>query len=153
MGQPTLAPPPETLKSPSNHPLLVKGYFQGTLRLGDKESTQEVYVVRNLHQQLLGRPAIKALGLIVRAHAINRSQSVVDKFPELFTGLGKLKKPYMIQLRPDAVPFSQCMARRIAVPQLQLVKAELGRIERLGVIAKVTQPTDWCVGFVVVQNV
>ena len=77
---------------------------------------------------------------------------IVDKFPELFTGLGKLKKPYMIELHPDAVPFSQCMARRIAVPQLQLVKPELDRIERLGVIVKVTQPTDWCVGLVVVQK-
>ena len=152
MGQPTLTPPPQTLKGPSNHPLPVKGYFQGTLRLGDKEITQEVYVVRNLHQQLLGCPAIEALGLIVRAHAINRSWSVVDKFPELFTGFAKLKQPYMIQLRPHAVPFSQCMARRIPVPLLQLVKAELDRMERLGVIAKVTQPTDWCPGLVVVQK-
>ena len=77
MGQPTLTPPPQTLKGPSNHPLPVKGYFQGTLRLGDKESTQKVYVVQNLHQQLLGRPVIKALGLIVRAHAINRPRSVI----------------------------------------------------------------------------
>ena len=35
---------------------------------------------------------------------------------------------------------------------MKSVKAELERIEKLGVISKVNQPTDWCVGMVVVPK-
>ena len=34
---------------------------------------------------------------------------------------------------------------RVAIPFLEPVKQELKRMENLGVIAKVEQPTEWCV--------
>ena len=38
------------------------------------------------------------------------------------------------------------------MPLLGKVRAELERMEQLGVIAKVDTPTDWCVGMVVVPK-
>ena len=40
--------------------------------------------------------------------------------------------------------------RRVAIPLIPTVKAELRRMQELGVISKVTEPTDWCAGMVVV---
>ena len=41
---------------------------------------------------------------------------------------------------------------RVAIPLFEPVKQELQRMENLGVIAKVEQPTEWCAGMVVVPN-
>ena len=73
-------------------------------------------------------------------------------FPRLFKGLGSLDYPYTIQLRPGAIPFSQPVVRRVAIPLMQPVKQELEWMERLRVIVRVEQPTDWCARMVVVQK-
>ena len=173
IGSPPLSPPPRSLKGPGNHVLPVTGYFSGTIKPGTHETHQDVYVVKRLHQQLLGRPAIEALGVVVRAGAISTLQGrpaiealgvvvragaistlqgPTAEFPQLFKGLGKPNHPYSIKLRPDAIPFSQCVVRRVAIPLMQPVKEELEWMERLGVIARVEQPTDWCAGMVVVPK-
>ena len=118
------------------------GYFSGKIKLGTQETHQNVYVVKNLHKQLLGRPAIEELGLVVQTGAVLTVQGPAAEFPQLFKGLGKLNHPYSIKLQPDAIPFFQCIVRRVVIPLMQSVKEELERMERLGVITKVEQPTD-----------
>lgn len=54
--------------------------------------------------------------------------------------------------RSDATPFSLTTPRRVALPLLPKVKAELERMEKLRVIAKIDTPTDWCAGMVVVPK-
>ena len=153
IGSPPLSSPSRTLKGPSNYPLPVKGYFVGCLKNDTKEVAEEVYVVQNLHQQLLGRPAIAALGLVVRAGAItvNNAHPTIQ-FPQLFSGLGKLEGAYSIQLKEGAEPFALTVPRRVAIPLMEQVKKELERMEKMGVIARVDEPTDWCAGMVVVPK-
>ena len=78
--------------------------------------------------------------------------SIVKQFPELFQGLGRLKDNYKIQLLSEAKPFPFTTSRCVAVPLLPKVKAELERMEKLGVISKVATPTEWCAGMVVVRK-
>ena len=153
IGSPSLSPPGKTLRGPSNYALPVTGYFTGVLKHGCVETQQEIYVVRNLHRHLLGRPAIDALGLAVRVGAIfSGDTSPVQLFPKMFQGLGKLQGEYEIKLRPDFKPFAISVPRRVAVPLLGNVREEIERMERLGVITKVVVPTDWCAGMVVVPK-
>ena len=82
-----------------------------------KSSRKSIYVVKNLHRHLLGRPAIDALGLAVRVGAIfDGDTSPVQLFSQLFQGLGKLEEEYEIKLRPDSKPFVISVPRRVAVP-------------------------------------
>lgn len=53
-------------------------------------------------------------------------------------------EPVKIHLRDDAVPNAVHTARRVPLPLLPKVQAELQRMEEHGVIVKVTQPTEWC---------
>ena len=76
----------------------------------------------------------------------------MKQFPALFQGLGKLQGDYTIQLQVGARPFAQSTPRRVAIPLLKSVKKELQRMENLGVVAKVTEPTEWCAGMVVVPK-
>ena len=80
------------------------------------------------------------------------SEDVANQFPELFTGLGKLKDNYKFKLKSDATPFALTTPRRVALPLLPKVKAELQRMVDLGVIEKIDSPTEWCAGLVVVPK-
>ena len=114
---------------------------------------QELYVVENLRKQLLGRPAVEALELAVRIEAVEgERRSPIDRFPKLFQGLGKLEGEYSIKLQEGAKPFALTVPRRVAIPLMKQVKDEIERMEQLGVIVRVSKPTEWCAGMVVVPK-
>ena len=113
--------------------------------------SQQIYVVQNLSRALLGRPAIQALNVVVLIEPV-QGDKVVEQFPELFKGLGKLKDSYKIKLREEATPFALTTPRRVPIPLLPKVKDELQRMETMGVITKIDEPTEWCAGMVVVPK-
>ena len=61
-----------------------------------------------------------------------------------------MKGDYKIKLNKDAKLFALYTPRRIPIPLLPKVKEELQRMEKLGVISRISEPTDWCAGIVVV---
>ena len=67
-------------------------------------------------------------------------------FPELFTGLGKMKGEYTIKLNTLSTP------RQVTIPLMKPVKAELDHMQQLGVISPLQEPTEWCTGMVVVPK-
>ena len=113
---------------------------------------EEIYVVQGLETALVGRPAIEAMGLISRVNTVKGYKEYVERYPDLFQGLGSMEGAYHIKLQPDAEPFALSTPRRIALPLLPKVKQELERMEKMGVISKVNGPTDWCAGMVVVPK-
>ena len=74
------------------------------------------------------------------------------QFPKVFTGLGILGGDYTIRLKGDAHPFSLYTPRRISFYLHQKVQEELKRMESMGVILKIKDPTPWCAGMVVVMK-
>ena len=74
----------------------------------------DIFVVKGLTRALLGLPAIKALGAVSMVNQVH-SEDVANQFPELFTGLGKLKDNYKIKLKSDATPFALTTPRRVAL--------------------------------------
>ena len=141
----------ERLSGASQQPLHVCGKMPAKLRWNDKEIRQDVYVVRGLRKALLGKPAIEALGVVTQVQPILK-EDVEKEFTDLFEGLGRLQDNYRIELKKDAQPFALSTPRRVAVPLLPKVKAELQRMQAMGVISKVVEPTEWCAGMVVVPK-
>ena len=82
-------------------------------------------MVKDLHKPLLGRPATEALQLVAWVGAIQENKRPERLFPELFEGLGKLEGQYTIKLQEGAEPFSLMTPRRVAIPLVPAVKAEL----------------------------
>ena len=114
----------------------------------NSKTVYKVYVFRRLHGPLLGIPAIEALGLVQRVSSV--SDDITQLFPKLFQGLGKLEGNYKMKLCEDAGPFS-LTPRRVEI-LLPKVKAELERMQALGVISRIEEPTDWCAGMVVIPK-
>ena len=153
VGSPKLEPPQRMLRGLDNHILPVRGLLTGQLKKGDKMATDAVYLVTGLHKPLLGRPAIEKLDLISRVGVVeDNTEKLKKQFPKLSEGLGKLQGEYKIELEPGAKPYALFTPRRVAVPLLNAVKAELQHMEELGVIAPVKEPTPWCSGMVVVPK-
>ena len=75
-----------------------------------------------------------------------------EEFPSLFQGLGNLGEDYCIKMREGVRPYALFAPRNVSIPLRSKVKEELDRMEKLGMITKVTQPTPWCAGMVVVPE-
>ncbi|CAB4038732.1 Transposon Ty3-G Gag-Pol poly, partial [Paramuricea clavata] len=158
-GLPQLRSTSKTLFGPGQEKLPVKGVVKGVLKTSSlKETLQDIYVIGNLKEPLLGRPAIDALNLVQKVETIQADESSViedevkSTYPNLFKGLGELDGDFSIKLKPDSTPFALTTPRRVAIPLLNKVKAELERMKNLGVISKVDVPTEWCAGMVVVPK-
>lgn len=114
---------------------------------------EEIFVVRDLQTALMGRPAIEAIQLVSRVNTVHDSrQKVLKKYDHLFRGLGTMDGEYHMKLREGATPFAQTTPRRVALPLLPKVKAELECMEQLEVISRVEEPTEWCAAMVVVPK-
>ena len=133
VGQPALSPPDRTLRGPDTHKLPTTGQFTARLSKDEHKVEEEIYVVKGLHKPLLGRPAIDKLRLVSRVSSIDHTnQSPMEKFPNLFKGLGKLQGDYKIQLKEGAKPYAITTPRRVAIPLMKPVEQELQRMEALG---------------------
>ena len=149
----TLTKPQKVLYGPGRRPLQVIGQFQEVLSYNEKSSEQRIYVVKGLRTNLLGLPAITSLNLAARVYDIgSHRQSFMKAYPKVFQGLGNFGEPYDIKLKPNAQPYCLYTPRRVLLPFRGKVKAELNRMESLGVISKVEVPTSWCAGMVAVPK-
>ena len=114
---------------------------------------QQVFVVTGLKTNLLGLPAITALNIAARVDSTTSTPTDIrERFPRVFSGLGNLGEPYKIKLKPDAKPYALFTPRHVPLPLRTKVSEELARMEAMGVISKVDEPTPWCAGMVVVPK-
>lgn len=146
-----LCKPDRPLFGPGGTPLHVLGMCRETLCKGEQVIQENVYVIKDLHIALLSRPASVKLNLVSRADSIDM-KVLNENYPKLCQGLGLMQQPYTIKLKPNAVPFSLATPRRVPIPLLGKVKQELERMESMGVISRVEEPTDWCSGMVPVPT-
>nr|XP_037279863.1 uncharacterized protein K02A2.6-like [Rhipicephalus microplus] len=75
----------------------------------------------------------------------------MTEFPELFQGIGCLKRQYHMVLRGNATPVVQPV-RRVPQALLQPLREELDRMEHEGIVVKVSEPTDWVSPFVAARK-
>lgn len=94
----------------------------------------------------------RELGLLHELISQVEPKDIVNRFPEIFSEIGKLKdfKCY-ITCKPEEVRFS-CARRRLALSLLPDVKKELNNLIENDVTVKVNEPTDWCSPIVVVRK-
>ena len=98
----------------------------------DKSAIQPVFA-----RPLLGLPAIEALQLIERVSELEDPGEVFkNKFPKVFSGLGRLEGNYKIHLKEDAVPYALTTPRHAYI-FIGQVKEELGRMEEIGAVSKI----------------
>ena len=140
------------LFGPGQNKINVIGSVHATLAVGKTSSEQELYVVGDLKEPLSGRPATEALKLIERVNYVDKENKYKQEFPDLFTGLGRMKDVYTIRLQENVQPFAISTPRRLPLPMKEKVQEELKKLEELDIIRPVETPTDWCAPVVAVPK-
>ncbi len=142
----------KVLHGPTRQNLNVIGQFTAKLRHNQASSTHTIFVIRGLKNNLLGLPAIRELQLLSKVEETNSSEGeeaqVKERFGKLFQGLGSFGEEYTIKMRDDNHPHALFTPRNVPIP----LQEELDRMEKLGVISRVEEPTPWCAGMVVVPK-
>ena len=101
---------------------------------------------------ILGLNTCEKLNLIKRVMVVNEDiPEVVKEFSDCFGEMGTLPKVHHIHVDPDIKPVVH-PPRRVPIALHAKLKSELDRMESLGVIDRVTEPTDWVNSLVVVQK-
>lgn len=123
-----------------------------------KSYVEEFVVVEDSSAPLLGLPTSLRMELlsvrheniaVLQADALTK-ETVQRDFGDVFTGLGDLGE---LTLEVDDSVEPQIMPpRRISLAVKDKLQEELQRLEALGIIRKVTEPTDWVSALVVTKK-
>ena len=142
----------------------IQCYGTCTLYLRHRGSKHSVkFNVTDKGGVMLGYPTCKALDLIrvnceiqtntkLKPNKGLTKKQVLEDYSDVFSGIGCFPgKPYHIQLKEDSVPVVN-PPRSVSIHLQDAFRKELERMESLGIISKVTQPTEWVNSFVIVDK-
>ncbi|UYV71423.1 K02A2.6-like, partial [Cordylochernes scorpioides] len=144
MGQQRLVKSDINLRAAEFSELRTVGMFISTLRNGNYEIKEKIYVIRRLSEPLLSRRACELLNLARRIEVVATRINPIKEFPEVFEGLGQIGNPYEIKLKPGAKPYAVHTPRRVPIPLMEKLKTRLEELEKAGIIAQVNVATEWC---------
>ena len=136
----------------------------------DVEKELTCHVVETNQPGLLGLPSSQNLGLIKvvmtakteREETTDNSsqtakiseelkEEVLQTYAQVFTGLGRLEKPYHTEIDPTVSPVI-IPPRTIPAALRERVKAALDDTEKRGVIRKVEEPNNWVNSMAIVEK-
>lgn len=146
-----LQPARRRLQGPDGKPLAISGMATLSMTFAGSTSREEVYVLRGLRTPLLGKPAIEKLSVLAQVDSV-KTLNPLSEFAQVFQGLGTFEEEYDLKLKSEAKPFALTSPRRVPLPLFQKTRQELERMQALGVISPVTEPTTWCAPMVVVPK-
>ncbi|UYV75553.1 K02A2.6-like [Cordylochernes scorpioides] len=144
MGQQRLVESDINIRAAEISELQTVGMFLSTLRNGNYEIKEKIYVIRRLSEPLLSRRACELLNLARRIEVVATRINPIKEFPEVFEGLGQIGNPYEIKLKPGAKPYAVHTPRRVPIPLMEKLKTRLEELEKAGIIAQVNVATEWC---------
>ncbi|UYV78474.1 hypothetical protein LAZ67_16001621 [Cordylochernes scorpioides] len=144
MGQQRLVESDINIRAAEFSELQTVGMFISTLRNGNYEIKEKIYVIRRLSEPLLSRRACELLNLARRIEVVATRNNPIKEFPEVFEGLGLIGNPYEIKLKPGAKPYAVHNPRRVPIPLMEKLKTRLEELEKAGIIAQVNVATEWC---------
>ena len=132
----------------------VRGKTVQDVSFNGKTRPTEFIVVQEDVQTLLGLPSIREFELLQETLAVTSKMNLppdMGKYQDVFQGLGQLPGQYTIKLRNDAQPAIQ-PARRVPFKFRQQLQEQLKEMEENGIIAPVTETTDWVSPIVLVNK-
>ncbi len=134
--------------------LVIKGKCNLKCKHKDIEMVMTFYVVDTNAPPVLGLKGCIDFGLIKMVLSVTETQTevpVLEEFADVFKGIGLFPGECTIHLDPHATPVVH-PPRRIPLALRSRLKEELENMERQGVIAKVTEPTEWVNSMVVAEK-
>ncbi|KAK2711196.1 hypothetical protein QYM36_012393, partial [Artemia franciscana] len=127
---------------------------------GAPEQKHRFFIAGGNSVPILGFKSSKNMNLVklvLNIDALDDSKSTPDleplleQYKELFSGIGKIQGKCEICLKEGVVP-TAFPARKVPIAMREKLKQELNRLESLGIIEKVEEPTEWVNSMVLVEK-
>ena len=122
---------------------------------GDKSEVAEFFVAESQGPAILGLPTLTKLQVVKlncvvtqsqrqspKQSPVNCKEDLVKQYPDRFQGIGNFKGKAHITV-DKAVPPVVHPPRKCPIHLKDDIKREIDEMEQLGVITRVTEPTDW----------
>lgn len=147
----TMRTKPTNLVAYGGSEIETHGMVKLQCQLEDQMYTLPFFIVQEDVLPIPGLRACIQMGLVSFSKDVHQlsltdddfSHLIQTEYSDLFSNeLGKLPVTYSMTLNPDVRPVVR-PAHRIPVAMKDRVKAELDRMQELGVIKPVSEPTDW----------
>ena len=116
------------------------------------------FVSPSVKAAILGQDDCENFGLVRRIYGTtvafgndDPAGKIMEEYSDVFSGLGEFTGEYDIQIDESVRPVQQ-PPRKFPYVKLDKLKDALQEMERQGVIAKVTEPTDWVSNLVITEK-
>nr|XP_054606603.1 uncharacterized protein K02A2.6-like [Nothobranchius furzeri] len=135
----------------------VKGGCVATFRYKKHQIRAQLLIVDKSVQPVLGLSACVKLNLVKRVYIVstpeapNDQDSLMEEYKDCFEGLGCLPGQHKICVDKNVPPVVH-PCRKIPFALREKLKDELARMEKLEVIKKIDEPTEWVSSLVVLQK-
>lgn len=161
------------LRAYSGEAIPTLGTCKLVLDIAGKPKEVPFVVVKGNRLPIIGLKSCAALGLVKRIHVVtdtdiaittqngtnnvikgghtDREVKIEEAYPDVFQGMGKLKARYKIELEEPNIPVIHA-PRKVPLILRGKLKAELERLEKLDIIEKVEEPTEWVHSLVIVEK-
>ncbi|UYV61543.1 K02A2.6-like [Cordylochernes scorpioides] len=144
------------LTSYTGHEIKIKGIATLNCKTKNKTESLEFFIADGYYQPILGIEAIEKLSLIKKCDAVqteqnNSAKEILNRHKNIFEGIGRLPIEHKIRINENTTPVI-APSRKIPFSIREKVKAELERMEKLDIIEKVEEPSEWTHPIVVVQK-
>ncbi|UYV80374.1 hypothetical protein LAZ67_19000010 [Cordylochernes scorpioides] len=137
MGQQRLVESDINIRAADFSELQTVGMFISTLRNGNYEIKEKIYVICRLSEPLLSRRACELSNLARRIEVVATRINPIKEFPEVFEGLGQIGNPYEIKLKPGAKPYAVHTLRRVPIPLMEKLKTRLEELDKDEILTKI----------------
>ena len=131
-------------------------------RLNGREAQDDVHIYSSVSSTVISWLTAKQLGILPECYpqpvpALHRLKSsvtaeqIMAEFPTVFDGKIRTMpgEQFHISLRDDARPFCVTTPRTVPLAYRDKLKEEIDLLIEQGIIAPVTEPTEWCSPIVV----
>ncbi|UYV65842.1 K02A2.6-like, partial [Cordylochernes scorpioides] len=144
------------LTSYTGHEIKIKGIATLNCKTKNKTESLEFFIADGYYQPILRMKAIEKLSLNKKCDAVqiqqnNSAKEILNRHKNIFEGIGRLPIEHKIRLNENTTPVI-APSRKIPFSIREKVKAELERMEKLAIIEKVEEPSEWTHPIVVVQK-
>lgn len=134
----------------------VKGSCIATFKNKGQQIKAQLLIVDKNVQPILGLRACEKLNLVKRVFVVTSENEkeqhpLMEEYKDCFEGLGCLPGKHKIHVNENVPPVVH-PCRKVPFALREKLKVELARMEKLEVIKKIDEPTDWVSSLVIVEK-
>ncbi|XP_046544509.1 uncharacterized protein K02A2.6-like [Haliotis rubra] len=114
-------------------------------------SAEDFIVLDTEGPPIIGLQTCLRLNILQLPCTVDKQREVMDEYADVFEGLGLFPGEHSIRTNPEILPAVNA-PRNVPVALRNKVKEEIERMENIGVLIKVDEPTPWVNFMVVVEK-